>query len=729
MNKLFIVSNRLPVTVARRGSNLKLQSSVGGLAAGLDSFHKSYQSLWIGWPGYTPAKAEREKMVIRKKLLTMNCHPVFLTPYDVENFYYGMCNKTIWPLFHYFTQYTVYDDTFWKSYVRVNEQFCKEIVKLANPQDEIWIHDYQLMLLPKILREKIPEATIGFFLHIPFPSSEVFRLLPYRTEIIEGILGADLIGFHTHDYVHHFTQTVRRLLGFEYSLGKISAGNRTIKADAFPMGIDYERYHRAVNDIHIQKELRKLKKKMANRKIILSVDRLDYTKGIQERLEAFDIFLERYPKYRKKVTLVLVAVPSRTRVSHYASLKRRVDELISRINGKYGDIGWMPIWYLYRFLNFQKLVPLYIIADVALTTPLRDGMNLIAKEFIASKVDKRGVLILSEMAGATQELGEALTVNPNNKEEIAEAIKQALTMSEKEQKRRNEIMQQRLRRYNVERWANDFMDRLHDIKRIQRHVCMRELSEDIKKRLLHDFSESKHRLFLLDYDGTLVSFAKDPEDARPDTDIFRVLKNISSDSRNEVVIVSGRQRNTLDKWFNGLDIGLIAEHGVWTKMKKGKWRIVESLDNEWKEQIRPTLERYVDRTPGSFIEEKEFSLVWHYRRADPKLTAIRASELTATLLDLTSNLDVGILEGSKVIEIKNKRINKGRAALRWILKKRTSFILAIGDDWTDEDVFAVLPPTAYSIRVGYTVSKASFCLENPSEVRELLKVISTYENK
>ncbi len=729
MTKLFIVSNRLPVTVARRGGNLKLQSSVGGLATGLDSFHKAYQSLWIGWPGYMPARAEREKSVIRKKLRTMNCHPVFLSPYDVENFYYGFCNKTIWPLFHYFTQHTVYDDTYWQSYVRVNEKYCEEIVKVADPQDEIWIHDYQLMLLPRILREEIPDATIGFFLHVPFPSSEVFRLLPYRTEIIEGILGADLIGFHTHDYVHHFTQTVRRLLGYEYSLGTISAGNRTVRVDAFPMGIDYERYHSAVDNFRIQRELKRLKKKLGDRNVILSVDRLDYTKGIPERLEAFDTFLDKYPKYRKKVTLILVAVPSRTRVSQYALLKKRVDELISRINGKYGDIGWMPIWYLFRFLNYQKLVPLYIIADVALTTPLRDGMNLIAKEFIASKVDKKGVLILSEMAGATQELGEALTVNPNNREEIAEAIKLALTMSEKEQKRRNEIMQKRLRRYNVERWANDFMDRLHDVKRIQRHICIRELTEETKKRLLHDFSESKHRLFLLDYDGTLVTFTKDPEDARPDRYVLKLLRDLSNDPRNEVVIVSGRQRDTLEQWFNGLDIGLIAEHGVWTKMKKGKWRIVESLDSEWKEQIRPLLEIYVDRTPGSFIEEKEFSLVWHYRKADQKLAVIRASELTAALLDLTSNLDVGVLEGSKVIEVKNKRINKGRACLRWILKKRTSFILAIGDDWTDEDTFAILPPTAYSIRVGYTVSKATFCMENPSEIRELLKAISVYESK
>ncbi len=723
MAKLFIVSNRLPITVAKRGSSLKLQSSVGGLATGLDSFHKSYSSLWIGWPGYISGRITKEKRIIRNKLIAKNCYPVFLSQYAVENYYHGFCSKTIWPLFHYFTQRAIYDDNYWKSYLHVNEQFCKEIIRLSDPDDKIWIHDYQLMLLPKLLREKNPDATIGFFLHIPFPSSEVFRLLPYRKEIIEGILGADLIGFHTHDYVHHFTETVRRLLGYEYSLGRISAGSRTIKVDAFPMGIDYQRYNRAGENRGVQKELNKLLKKLGDRKIIVSIDRLDYTKGIPERLKAFDIFLENNTQYRKKVSLILVAVPSRTGVSHYVLLKKQVDELISRINGKYGDIGWVPIWYLYRFLNFQELVPLYKIADVALTTPLRDGMNLIAKEFIASKVDKKGVLILSEMAGAAQELGEAITVNPNNKEEIAEAIKVALTMPVQEQMRRNKVMQQRLKRYNIERWADDFMEQLNDIKKIQRNACIRELTQDVKIKMLHDFSRSRHRLLLLDYDGTLVSFTKDPQDARPNKNINELLMALSSESKNEVVIVSGRRRETLEQWFGKFNIGLIAEHGVWTKAVKGKWKMVESLGNEWKAQIRPTLEVYVDRTPGSFIEEKEFSLVWHYRVADAKLALLRASELKEALLNLTSNLNVGVLEGSKVIEIKNTGINKGRAALKWVSRKRSSFILAVGDDWTDEDIFAILPATAYSIKVGYGLTKATFCMKNPSEVRILLRTL------
>lgn len=721
MGRLFIVSNRLPVTVIKRRGRLQYQSSVGGLASGLDSFHQRYNSLWVGWPGAVTGKIQRDKKRIRRKLAAQNCLPVFLSQREVDNYYHGYCNKTLWPLFHYFTQRAIHDKRYWKSYEHVNELFRDELCKVIKPSDIVWIHDYQLMLLPKMLREEMPDATVGFFLHIPFPSSEVFRLLPSRSEIIEGILGADLIGLHTHDYVHHFTETVRRLLGYDYSLGQISAGVRTVRVDAFPLGIDYKKY--SVNSASIEKETQRLRTKLAGRKAILSIDRLDYTKGIPERLEAFDLFLEKYPQYRNRVTLIIVVVPSRTGVKDYVLLKQRVDELISGINGKYGDIGWVPIWYLYRFLNLPKLVPLYKIADVALTTPLRDGMNLIAKEFVASKEDRQGVLILSEMAGAAQEMGEAILVNPNNREEIADAIKQALTMPAAEQIRRNEIMQRRLIRYDVERWAHDFMERLHDVKQLQKRVCVRTLSPNIRKQMRSAYKKSKHRLLLLDYDGTLVSFTENPLDAKPNRTIQGLLRKLCTDPKNDVVIVSGRTRGILEQWFGTLAINLIAEHGVWTKPKKGKWQMLEALSNDWKPQIKPILEVYADRTPGSFIEEKEFSLVWHYRKTEPKLAARRASEVKSALRNLTSNLNLGLLEGSKVIEIKNIGINKGRAAQKWLRKKDTNFILAIGDDWTDEDIFAVLPPSAYSIKVGYGMTKAQFSIENPSEVRALLDTL------
>ncbi len=722
MSRLLIVSNRMPISVTKREGSLRFQPSVGGVATGLSSFYKSYQSIWIGWPGITLEKMRVDEIEkIGEKMASENCHPVFLSKQQAENYYYGFCNKTIWPLFHHFPLYTSYSKSFWESYERVNRSFCDAVVEVAEPEDVIWIHDFQLMLLPGLIREKLPHASIGFFLHIPFPSFEVFRLLPWRKEIIEGLLGADLVGFHTNDYALYFLDSVHRLLGYEHAFGQISVGSRVTKVDIFPMGIDYKRFANAVNDADVQKGIRRIRNQLGDRKIILSVDRLDYTKGIPQRLEAFDLFLEKNPEYKEKVTLILVVVPSRIGVEHYVQIKNRVDELVGKINGRHGNIGWVPIWYLYRFQPFHNLVALYNVADTALVTPMRDGMNLIAKEFLATRTDGKGVLILSEMAGASKELGEAVMVNPNNQEEIAQAIKEALIMPEEEQVERNKIMQKRLQRYNVVRWGSDFIDALSKVKKIQQELSVRKLTQETQKKLISSYLKSDNRIILLDYDGTLVPFADKPQKAKPDEELLSMLNALSENPKNEVVIISGRDRETLDRWFGGRKLNLIAEHGVWIKDRSKPWETIEPLRDDWKEQMRPVLEWYEDRTPGSFIEEKDFSLVWHYRKADPQLASIRARELKDELLQLTANLNLGILEGSKVVEIKSVGINKGRAALHWLSKEAWDFILAIGDDWTDEDLFAVLPESAYSIKVGLTPSKASFNLDSVKEVRSLIQ--------
>lgn len=724
MDRLIIVSNRLPISVIKREGRFAYHSSVGGLATGLGSFYKSYESIWTGWPGINSERLnQEEKEEICKKLNAENCHPVFLSRAQVENYYYGFSNKTIWPLFHYFTQRTSYGQKLWNAYKRVNEAFCDAVLEVAGCGDTVWVHDYHLMLLPKLVRKRLPHSTIGFFLHIPFPSFELFRLLPWRKEILEGLLGADLVGFHTYDYVQHFLHSVRGLLGYESSFHQIRAYNFLANADAFPMGIDYDRFAGTVDALETQKGIRKIRKKVGKRKIILSIDRLDYTKGIPQRLEAFDMFLEKNPKYKGKVTLILLAVPSRTQVVHYRVLKQLVDELIGRINGKYGTIDWMPVWYLYRSLPFHNLIALYRAAHVALVTPLRDGMNLIAKEFIATKDDGKGVLVLSELAGAAKELGEALIVNPNNRGEIADAIKEALEMPEEEQIERNLAMQARLRRYDVKRWAVDFMDGLVNIKQDQQEFRRKKISHEAKAALVADYFGCKKRLILLDYDGTLVPFTGNPEKAKPTDRLLGMLEKLSRGKRDEVVIISGRDKETLGNWFGDLNIGLIAEHGVWIKEKGKDWETLELLRNDWKKDVWPILESYVDRTPGSFIEEKDFSLVWHYRKADLELGAVRASELKNNLLNFTANLNLDVLESSKVIEVKNSGINKGRAAQYWLAKKEWDFILAAGDDWTDEDLFGALSDSAYSIKVGLSPSQARYNVETLDDIRSLLKDI------
>ena len=723
MKRLLLVSNRLPVTIEKRKTGLSYRPSVGGLATGLQSFYQSYDSRWIGWCGISSnaADAQTRKEIEQTLLEEYSSVPTFLTTRDIRLFYSGFCNKTIWPLFHYFSDYAVYDQELWESYKRVNKQFSQTVLKIAKPGDTIWVHDYHLFLLPRLLKDQLAESHIGFFLHIPFPSYELFRLLPWREEILKGVLGADLIGFHTYDYVRHFNSSVRRLLGYEHTFGQITVDNHIVKVDAFPMGIDFDKY--AASSIR-QDWVNKIQNHCdvdGGCKVILSIDRLDYTKGIPQRLEAFDTFLDKYPHYKHRVTLIMVAVPSRTTVETYITLKRQVDELVGRINGKHGTIGWMPVWYYYRSFGLEDLVSLYGIADVALVTPVRDGMNLIAKEYLATRKDNRGVLILSEMAGARAELAESLIVNPNNREQIADAIHNALTMPVEEQIEHNRIMKERLIRYNVVAWAEDFMDRLTKAKDQQNEINTKCLTTPNNQRLMQKFEKSQNRLILLDYDGTLVSFKDKPEKAKPDEEVISLLQTLIKNPKNEVVIVSGRKKHTLDEWFGHLNVGLSAEHGVWIKTDRRTWEITEPMQDEWKEEIRSILDMYVLRTPGSFVEEKSYSLAWHYRKVNPELGLVRARELKEDVLHLTSNLNLIVLDGNKVIEIKGGGVHKGRTANHWISKREWDFMFAVGDDWTDEDLFEVLPASAFSIKVGLGMTKARFYLPSIKDVRALLR--------
>jgi trehalose 6-phosphate synthase/phosphatase len=729
--RLLVVSNRLPIVITQEQGELKFQESAGGLVSGLSAYLDSLKGssfaksdyVWVGWPGVT-VENKLQEQVKSKVLSQFRAYPVFLTERAMEKFYYGFCNKTIWPLFHYFPSYTVYQNDFYLHYKCVNQIFCEAVIDVMQPDDVVWIHDYHLMLLPKLLRDKKPHVPIGFFLHIPFPSFELFRLLPmtWRCEILQGLLGADLIGFHTYDYTQYFLRCVLRILGYEHNMGNILLPDRLVKVDTFPMGIDFQKFQTEAATSGSQKD--ESWKALENFKIVLSIDRLDYTKGILERLQGYELFLEKNPQWQKKVVLVLVVVPSRVAVEHYQQIKKQIDELVGKINGRFGTIGWTPILYQYRFMPFDGLVSLYAASDVALITPLRDGMNLIAKEYIASRTKRTGVLILSEMAGAAKELAEAVVINPNNIEEIAGALKTSLEMPEKEQIRRNWIMQDRLKSYDVVRWANDFLSQLLSIKAEQKRLRSKLLAAPAKERLLKDFSQAPQRLIFLDYDGTLVPFADDPQMVQPSDELLTILRNLSQQPANQVVLISGRDRSTMQRWFGSINAGLVAEHGVWTQEKNQDWQLIKPLNNNWKPTIIPLLATYADRLPRAFVEEKEFSVVWHYRRSDPELASTRVKELVDDLVNFTANIDIQILQGSKVVEVRCGGVNKGNAAARFLAEHNFGFILAVGDDWTDEDLFKILPDTAYSIRVGIRQSYARFNLRSYVDVVELLKELA-----
>ena len=722
--RILLASNRLPVVIKKRKGRFYFRSAIGGLATALSSVYQKHNCLWIGSSKLTP---QLESTVKSKLYSEYNCYPVFLPNEDIEYFYHGFCNGTLWPLFHGFPQITKYDSSQWERYKKVNKLFRDSIAEIYKPNDIIWIHDYHLMLLPSLLREEFSDAKIGFFLHIPFPSPEIFRLLPWRREILKGMLGADLIGFHTYDYAVNFLNNLHHLLGIDHELDTVLFEDLLVKIDAFPMGVDFETYFNATSRRKVQKEIHKFLSTVGNRKIIFSIDRLDYTKGILERLDAFEVFLENNPEWHEKIVMILVVPPSRMGSRPYRSLKKQIDEMVGRIDGKYGTVGWRPIIYIHRTIPFDTLLALYSIADIALITPIKDGMNLVAKEYIAACSDGKGVLILSEMAGASKELIEAIIVNPNNKEEVADAIKTALEMPEEEQIKRIRKMQKRLRFYDIERWVHQFLEKLHEIKEIQNSMRSRILDDEKLSQLKEDYYKSSSRLFLLDYDGTLVPFANKPQDARPNDRILGILNKSSKIPENEVVLISGRDKETLDKWFGSLNISLVAEHGAWIKEKSHtKWEIIEPLTSEWKREVRPILELFVDRVPNSFTEEKDFSLAWHYRNIGTEYSASLSNDLMAFLTQIAANLEISVLKGSKVIEIKNVEIDKGRAALRFLSKDNYQFILAIGDDSTDEALFRILPKHAYSIKVGMTPSYARFNLIAQKDVVPLLEKLLNY---
>ena len=680
--------------------------------------------IWIGWPGRAVTD-EWEKESIREDLWKNNLVPVFLTDQDIKLYYEGFSNKVIWPQFHYFTQYTTYNDEYWEAYRSVNEQFAKIVNEQLQPGDLVWVHDYQLLLLPALIRKEFPDHSIGFFLHIPFPSYEIFRMLPWREEILEGVLGADQIGFHTFGYMRHFLSAAYRICGYEHNFGRLTVGNRIVNVDVFPMGIDYDKYAFPKVDPENADGSFKIKQFTKGRRLVISIDRLDYTKGIPKRIKVFQRFIEKYPQYRGEVSLVMIVVPSRSNVDQYQDLKHEVDTLVGEINGQYGTFDWSPIHYFYRSLDFTELTTLYKVADIAMITPLRDGMNLVAKEYIASKEEsKKGVLILSEMAGASNELHDSIIVNPQDTNEMVEALHMALEMDEEEQKERLLKMQGRLKKYTVENWAENFLNEQIKIMEERKGWHANILSNEEQTALVDTFKNASKRLIILDYDGTLMNFHPDPTAVVPDEDLINLLTALHKMPENTVVVSSGRDKATLEEWLGSVGLDFAAEHGVWVKKDDG-WKISAGIGNAWKNQIRTVLEGIVERTPGSFIEEKEFSVAWHYRKTDKDLGEKRVREYRDVLSYLTSNLDLQVLEGNKVVEIKNAGVNKGKAIVNWLNEENYDFIMAIGDDHTDEDTFKALPEAAYTIKVGMANTAARFQLVSVEDVRGLLtKMIS-----
>jgi trehalose 6-phosphate synthase/phosphatase len=728
--RIVIIANRLPFNIVTKDNQKVLLQNTGGLVSAIMSLSDKMSSstltnaqkiLWVGHSEFSKSEFEE----LESPIDIFDIFPVSIPEKINKNYYHGFSNDTLWPLFHYFPMFTVYKESYYEAYIEANRLFLSEIEKIIRPTDFIWVHDYQLLLLPQMIRKKFPKANIGFFLHIPFPSYEIFRLLnrKWREELLVGMLGADLIGFHTNDYTQNFLKTVRRILGYDNTIRKIFTPERIIKTDAFPIGIDYNKFNNALSSKQVENEIEIIEQYLGDCKLIFSIDRLDYSKGIMNRLLGLEIFLEKYPQWHDKMIFNMVVAPSRDTIPRYEKMKKEIEATVGRINGKYSNLGWRPIIYQYKSLNFEQLVALYSISHVGLITPLRDGMNLVAKEYVTCQGKNVGVLILSEFAGAVAELGEAIIINPIDAIEVSDSIIKALEMSEDERCERIRLMKKRIESYDVFAWADDFINQLRIIKKEQIMLDIKSVNNSIKNKMKKDYQSALKRIIFLDYDGTLVPFSKYPDKALPDERVIKQLKQLSEDNKNTVVIISGRKKEFLDGCFGKLDIILIAEHGYFIKNIKTHWKNISGTEatSEWKQFVEPLMKKFTERCNGSFIEEKETAIVWHYRNGEPDFALVRAQELKEELKEfLVYHKDLQLIEGNKIIEIKKVGFDKGSSSINLIQNQNYDFILAIGDDRTDEDLFKVLPEFAYSIKVGLVPSNAKFNLTKQYEVNDLI---------
>jgi trehalose 6-phosphate synthase/phosphatase len=719
LSRLLLVSNRLPLTAERKRGRLTLKASAGGLATGLHSVHDPGTGLWFGWSGLydKPADFSPESDEWKRR----GCVPVPLTRIEVRDYYEAFGNGVVWPLFHSLIDRMPLRPRGWAAYERVNQRFADAVLAELRPDDLVWVHDYQLMRVPGQIRDRAPEARIGFFLHIPFPSVEIFTALPGRERVLEGLLGADLIGFHTAGYLRNFADAIERLLGLPVQRGTVVYGGREVKLGVFPMGADIARYADPAPSRS------RTPRPPIDRRLLLGVDRLDYTKGIPRRLLSFEKLLETHAELRGRVNFVQIAVPSRTDVPAYKRFRRQIDALVGRINGAYGTSAWTPVQYVARAVSQEQLVGLYRACDVMVVTPVRDGMNLVAKEFAASRVDEDGVLVLSEFAGAADEMHEALLVNPYDIERVAEALHEALTMAPEERRARMRSMRRRVLHADARHWARSFLNALKEAEARQpvehERRTRTHLDAAVRRLVVRAAAAAPHRLILLDYDGTLTALAPTPGLAAPDRTLLTLLRTLAEQPATSVHIVSGRDRATLDTWLGGLPLGLHAEHGLWSRRAAGaEWKradVTVTLPRE--ADIMALLDDAVQRIPGTLIERKSTGVAWHYRLADPKAAGTEVRRLRSALTRLLDGEPAEVHTGHRVLEVRPSGVDKGTAILPTLedVPDGTA-IIAVGDDRTDEQLFEALPPDAMTIYVGEGPTRARLRLSSVAQVRLLL---------
>jgi trehalose 6-phosphate synthase/phosphatase len=720
MPRVIFASNRLSHTARITEHGVDIVASSGGLATALAGAHARAETLWLGWPGDLSEATPEQREEVDRQLRDRRAVAVHLSREQVARYYDGFSNAVLWPLFHYALDKVQLDaDADWQVYQEVNARFADAIAEQWREGDLVWVHDYQLSLVPELVRRRLPAARIGYFLHIPFPAGDVFRLLPWREEILRGVMGADLVGFQTASYRSNFCRAAALVLGVDLDVDQLVLGDRRVEVGVFPISIDVPTF--AADTTEITAELAALRAEAPARKLVVGIDRLDYTKGILRRLHAFDRLLSREPELASLVKLVQIAVPSREGVDAYGDLRAQANELVGRINARHGTHSTTPVHFLYRSIPQHELIALYRAADVMLVTPLRDGMNLVAKEYCAARLDARGVLILSELAGAADELTEALIVNPYDVGALERTLRAALAMPEHEQRARMVRMRQRVLDHDVHRWCDSFLERLGALPVPAPPDTLPPTDSDTLGAQLVHLAASRRRMLLLDYDGTLVPFAALPELAVMDAPLRQLLARLAAQPGTDVHVVTGRSPSSIGALLGDLPVGIHAEHGYWSRSAdRERWVVRHDGPLAWKRPVLALMAALVARTPGALLEEKTCSVAFHYRGADPTLAVLRVAELVRHMRELRLG-EVALLEGHKVLEARLRGVDKGLAARAALADASAdTAVLAIGDDRTDEDLFAALPAGAITIHVGPGRSRARHHLRGPAEVRAIL---------
>ena len=726
--KLVVVSNRLPVSLRVDESGVEAFPSSGGLATAMSGLTDGDSDLaWIGWPGCAVPETHRPEA--ERILAGHGLIPIHLEADEEGHYYRGTCNQVLWPLFHYFSGHVSFASESWDHYVRINDRFAQKVAEHAAEGAQVWIHDFHLMLVPGALRALRPDLQIGFFLHIPFPSSELYRLLPTRSTLLRGVLGADYIGFHTSDYARHFRSACLRVLGLDSNPDSISYEGRQVGIGTDPIGIDVEGFRETMNSEKTADAYSELEMRYEGRRLILGVERLDYTKGVLHKLQAFERYLERDPSRAETVTMLQVLVPSRLSHPEYQELKSEIERYVGRINGRFSTPANTPVEYMHRSIPPEQLVALYHRADAMFVLPVRDGMNLVAQEFVLCQDECRlgdpfrGILVLSEFAGAAHYLSRSILVNPWNVDRSATALERALQMSDKERVDRMSSMVARVADLDCHRWASTYLRRLTRYADRNRTLLRHNELDDTRRRTLCDaFSRAPKRMLFLDYDGTLREIMRQPEDAEPTAEILELLTALASLPNTEVHLVSGRGRATMEVWFQDLPVHLCAEHGYVARAPGADWELLHQVDLSWMPRVAATLETVASEVPGAMVEQKSCALAWHYRMAELDYGVWRARELMSWLEENLANQPLEVIPGHRVIEVRASGVNKGGyVGQRLADESAETFVFCAGDDRTDHDMFRVLPQSAHSVFVGTDGADTDFSVPSPAKLRGLLE--------